>query len=284
MTARRPIAAISQVSGLQAELDGKLDSALPVTIGTPSPGPGYALNMSGQARFDGTFPIIIDPDNSHIIGTNGQMVGFGLDGHFEVYTGPFGQYLSTFRTIAGPDFSTRIGPNPGFVDPPAGTTLLVWDQRPLTGVSRSMVREGEAQGAAEVFGIYAADGTTRRLSFTNGNLNVGQTPDNPGFTLFVQGQTRINGSFPITINPSTSQITGVLNQYIGFSQLGAVEVNTVANQDIALTPDGTGHTTANALNVPVKALRGTPVSGDIENDGTHLYWTDAAGARHQLDV
>jgi len=43
--------------------------------------------------------------------------------------------------------------------------------------------------------------------------------------------------------------------------------------------------TANTASLKIDAgvVATTPVSGNIESDGTHLYWTDSGGTRRQLD-
>jgi hypothetical protein len=43
--------------------------------------------------------------------------------------------------------------------------------------------------------------------------------------------------------------------------------------------------TANTASLKIDAgvVATTPVSGNIESDGTHLWWTDSGGTRHQLD-
>ena len=43
--------------------------------------------------------------------------------------------------------------------------------------------------------------------------------------------------------------------------------------------------TANTASLKINAgtVATTPVSGNIESDGTHLYWTDSGGTRRQLD-
>ncbi len=38
-----------------------------------------------------------------------------------------------------------------------------------------------------------------------------------------------------------------------------------------------------SLKIDAGAVANVPVSGNIESDGTHLYWTDAGGVRRQLD-
>jgi hypothetical protein len=38
-----------------------------------------------------------------------------------------------------------------------------------------------------------------------------------------------------------------------------------------------------SLKIPAGTVATTPVSGNIESDGTHLYWTDSGGTRRQLD-
>jgi hypothetical protein len=38
-----------------------------------------------------------------------------------------------------------------------------------------------------------------------------------------------------------------------------------------------------SLKIDAGTLASTPVSGNIESDGTHLYWTDSGGTRRQLD-
>ena len=38
-----------------------------------------------------------------------------------------------------------------------------------------------------------------------------------------------------------------------------------------------------SLKIDSGVVATTPVSGNIESDGTHLYWTDSGGTRHQLD-
>ena len=43
--------------------------------------------------------------------------------------------------------------------------------------------------------------------------------------------------------------------------------------------------TANTASLKIDAgtVATTPVTGNIESDGTHLYWTDSGGTRRQLD-
>ena len=79
--------------------------------------------------FAGPYGFIMDPTTSHLYGVNGQSFGYGSDGHVEIYVGPggFGQSpygVTSFKITAGPDFSTRIGPDPLDADPVAVTLWI----------------------------------------------------------------------------------------------------------------------------------------------------------------
>lgn len=66
--------------------------------------------------------------------------------------------------------SVGIGANVNSYNPTG--TLQVHDGTATTGVTRSWIREGAGQSTNEVWGIYANDGTTKRISYANGILNI----------------------------------------------------------------------------------------------------------------
>lgn len=118
----------------------------------------YKLDVQSFFKVSGNFPITINANTSHIDGCADQTVGFGSNGHFEIYTGP-SNHISTFYTSAGPDFSTRMGADPSQVTP-SNVTLLVKDNRSTTGVTKVKIVAGAGQSANELFSILANDGTT----------------------------------------------------------------------------------------------------------------------------
>ena len=161
-------------------------SAPQITIGGEGGGynPAYGLYLNDlQALFDGTYPIIIDPTSSHIYGAASQSLGFGATGHVQLYTGcqavsgptctsTPGPHTGTFITIAGPEFTTWIGPNPDNIydNYPTNTTLGVWDEQ-STGVSNFSIREGLSQGSSDDFDIYENDDATKTFSIAQGKAS-----------------------------------------------------------------------------------------------------------------
>lgn len=77
----------------------------------------------------------------------------------------------------------------------------------------------------------------------------------------------------------------------GYSVVEAVRINHLGKMGIGIAePTARLHvpaTTTAAYSASIKVDSGvlmtTPEHGAIESDGVHLYWTDNAGARHQLD-
>jgi len=64
---------------------------------------------------------------------------------------------------------------------------------------------------------------------------------------------------------------------------GKIGVNINSPSAYFHLPASTAAANTASLKIDAGVLATTPVSGNIESDGTHLYWTNSAGTRIQLD-
>lgn len=64
---------------------------------------------------------------------------------------------------------------------------------------------------------------------------------------------------------------------------GTVGIGMIAPSAKLHLPSSTATANTASLKIDPGVVATTPVSGNIESDGTHLYWTDSGGVRRQLD-
>lgn len=70
---------------------------------------------------------------------------------------------------------------------------------------------------------------------------------------------------------------------IHFRKGGKTGINNAAPTAYLHLPASTTAADTASLKITPGTVATTPVSGNIESDGTHLYWTDSSGTRKQLD-
>jgi hypothetical protein len=69
-------------------------------------------------------------------------------------------------------------------------TFRVWsNQQDQSSITRAQIREGAVQAANEVFGVYANNGTTKRIDVTNNIFNVTSTLNIVGSSFTFNGKT-----------------------------------------------------------------------------------------------
>ncbi len=117
-------------------------------------------------------------------------------------------------------------------------------------------------------------------SFTGWRLGV-NTGDNNAFSTFALTFTNTSGtSYDIFYTSHSSTSADWLIQPQGY---GKVAIGlTAATAKLHLAGCTAAANTA-SLKIDAGTLATTPVSGNIESDGTHLYWTNSGGTRKQLD-
>ena len=94
----------------------------------------------------------------------------------------------------------------------------------------------------------------------------------------------------LSIKPTTNATTAIqLQNAAGTSILnvdttnGRVGIGTTGPTAKLHLPASTATANTASLKITSGVVATTPVSGNIESDGTHLYWTDSGGTRRQLD-
>lgn len=103
-----------------------------------------------------------------------------------------------FYASVGAVTGTGSTSNPQFISFEGTTSNTGWRFRNTTasiGVNRIKIEEGAGQSTSEVFGVYANDGTTPRLSFTSTEFTLGT-----GVKLFLAQQTPSSASDTCTAN------------------------------------------------------------------------------------
>jgi len=117
-----------------------------------------------------------------------------------------------------------------------------------------------------------ATATTEKLAIlSSGNVGIGvATPVNK---LDVEGAVAIGAAYSGT---STAPTNGLIVE--GNVGIGVATVTAALHLKACTAAANTASLKINAGTVAT-----TPVSGNIESDGTHLWWTDSSGTRKQLD-
>lgn len=104
-----------------------------------------------------------------------------------------------------------------------------------------------------------------------GNVGIGTT--SPVNKLDVEGAVAIGASYSGT---STAPTNGLIVE-------GNVGIGTASPTAKLHLPASTAAANTASLKITPGIVATTPVSGNIESDGTHLWWTDSGGTRRQLD-
>ncbi len=93
-----------------------------------------------------------------------------------------------------------------------------------------------------------------------------------------------SGDFEIGTSSGKLQLDTNATVRITILSTGNVGVGSVVSPTAALhLPAAAAAANSASLKIDPGTVATTPVSGNIESDGTHLYWTDAGGTRKQLD-
>jgi len=141
---------------------------------------------------------------------------------------------------------------------------------------------GAASNAAGV--TFIATGTTPTTWTNSSNLiQIGEvlSLDQAGMsddTWYDQSGNGIDG----TVNGAVltqPEVTNVKNLNVS----GNVGIETTSPTARLHLPAGTAAANTAPIKIDAGTLATTPVSGNIESDGTHLYWTNSSGTRIQLD-
>jgi hypothetical protein len=141
-------------------------------------------------------------------------------------------------------------------------------------------------------------GSLDNLVDTNYNVGVGyMTGYNAGVVLSSLTNCTFIGYFAnsSTNSISNSMALGANSQVSKSNQIVIGDTNITetllhGKTGIGITPTAALHLPASTAAADTASLKIAPgvlatvaVSGNIESDGTHLYWTDSGGTRHQLD-
>jgi len=131
-----------------------------------------------------------------------------------------------------------------------------------------------ATEASRIFSITPYERTPNGTSSFNlaatGNVGIGVVPVNK---LDVEGAVAIGASYSGT---STAPTNGLIVE-------GNVGIGTASPTAKLHLPASTAAANTASLKITPGIVATTPVSGNIESDGTHLWWTDSGGTRRQLD-
>jgi hypothetical protein len=247
----------------------------------PSCSLSVSNGLSGSADFLGTSGTLAASGKGILNISNAYNPNDGRDLVFGI-TSKTGYYGAWMQSIdAGNLANTRplaINPN--------GGTVVIGKQTYTTGVGLDVKGAVDIQGYTSVsrtttnadvpfFEVWANDADSAPNNYGNG-FGIGITPSDGGAWL----QAGLNGwyqsyGYPLKINPHGG------NVFLCYSSNVAVG-NAVGTARLHLPASATGAGTA-SLKIDSGAVATTPVSGNIESDGTHIYWTDSSNVRHQLD-
>ncbi len=179
----------------------------------------------------------------------------------------------------------------GFTGAKTGSGAMVGATAPtlVTPVFTTQITTPVIYGGSAANGDITIEGTsdpTKTTSYvilqpTAGNVGIGTT--NPGTTLDVQGQIRANGTYPIYLNPGTSQIVSgnvSPNANFGFGSTGSIGITAGGtNQNVDLTPSGSGYVLMSG-NVGIGTT--APLSKLSINGGLHVGGDSDAGDNNLL--